>query len=51
MSKFYKVNDIFYTLQGEGFYTGVPAIFIRFAGCNLRGDFCETDFKERLEMT
>ncbi len=51
MSKFYKVNDIFYTLQGEGFYTGVPAIFIRFAECNLRCDFCDTDFKESLEMT
>lgn len=51
MSKFYKVNDIFYTLQGEGFFTGVPAVFIRFAECNLRCDFCDTDFRESLEMT
>lgn len=51
MSKFYKVNEIFYTLQGEGFFTGVPAVFIRFAECNLRCDFCDTDFRESLEMT
>ena len=51
MSKCYKVNDIFYTLQGEGYYTGVPAVFIRFAECNLKCGFCDTDFKESLEMT
>ncbi len=51
MSKRYKVNDIFYTLQGEGYYTGVPAVFIRFAECNLKCAFCDTDFKESLEMT
>jgi 7-carboxy-7-deazaguanine synthase (Cx14CxxC type) len=31
----YKVKEIYYTLQGEGFHTGRPAIFCRFAGCNL----------------
>lgn len=51
----YQVKEIFYTLQGEGRQTGRPAVFLRFAGCNLwtgreedREDavctFCDTDF-------
>ncbi|HEV8411419.1 MAG TPA: 7-carboxy-7-deazaguanine synthase [Gemmatimonadaceae bacterium] len=51
----YSVKEIFYTLQGEGFHAGRPAVFLRFAGCNLwtgreedRADavckFCDTDF-------
>src|SRR5688500_18693585 len=51
----YAVKEIFYTLQGEGANTGRPAVFLRFAGCNLwtgreadRTDatcgFCDTDF-------
>ena len=39
----YKVNEIFYSLQGEGYYTGTPAVFLRFAGCNRRCAFCDTD--------
>lgn len=38
-----KINEIFYSIQGEGFWTGTPAIFIRFAGCNLDCIFCDTD--------
>jgi len=41
----YKVNDIFYSLQGEGINAGRPALFIRFAGCNLHCSFCDTDFQ------
>lgn len=41
--KTYKINEIFYSLQGEGFYTGTPAIFIRFSGCNLHCPYCDTD--------
>ena len=37
------VNEIFYSLQGEGFHTGTPATFIRLSGCNLKCDFCDTD--------
>jgi 7-carboxy-7-deazaguanine synthase len=51
----YAVKEIFYTLQGEGTHTGRPAVFCRFAGCNLwsgreqdraKADcqFCDTDF-------
>ena len=51
----YAVNEIFYTLQGEGANTGRPAVFCRFAGCNLWSGreadraaaqcrFCDTDF-------
>ena len=31
----FKVKEIFSSIQGEGFYTGRPAVFLRFAGCNL----------------
>ena len=37
-----KINEIFYSLQGEGFHTGTPALFIRFSGCNLKCSFCDT---------
>lgn len=40
----YRINEIFYSLQGEGFHTGCPAVFVRFAGCNRQCDFCDTDF-------
>lgn len=56
MQKTYKVKEIFYSLQGEGFHTGKPGIFIRFSDCNLWSGleidranaickFCDTDFK------
>lgn len=46
-----RVNDIFYSLQGEGRNTGRAAIFIRFAGCNLKCPFCDTDFSQYVEMS
>ena len=44
--KQYRINDIFYSLQGEGRNTGRAALFVRFAGCNLRCPFCDTDFDD-----
>jgi 7-carboxy-7-deazaguanine synthase len=38
------VNEIFYSLQGEGFLVGVPSIFIRLAGCPLRCKWCDTKY-------
>ncbi len=38
----YKINEIFESIQGEGFYTGMPAIFIRLAGCSMGCKWCDT---------
>lgn len=39
-----KINEIFYSLQGEGKWTGLRNIFIRTSGCNLRCSFCDTQY-------
>lgn len=46
-----KINEIFYSLQGEGYFTGTPAVFIRLSGCNRACPFCDTDFSAFTEMT
>ena len=38
----YKINEIVYSLQGEGYHSGTSAVFVRFSGCNLRCSFCDT---------
>lgn len=51
MEKHYRINELFYSLQGEGRWTGHAAIFIRMSGCNLKCPFCDTDFTTYQEMT
>lgn len=45
------VNEIFYSLQGEGGRVGEPSIFIRLTQCNLACSFCDTDFAEGDDMS
>jgi organic radical activating enzyme len=40
-----RVNEIFYSIQGEGGNSGRAAIFIRLSGCNMSCSFCDTDFR------
>ncbi|MGA0164203.1 MAG: hypothetical protein ACO3LE_08195, partial [Bdellovibrionota bacterium] len=55
--KTYRINEIFYSLQGEGLRAGTPNFFIRFSGCNLRcskereGFDCDTEFQSGLDWT
>ena len=44
------VQEIFPTIQGEGIFSGLPAIFIRLGGCNLACSFCDTEFENFQEM-
>ena len=38
-----KINEIFYSIQGESSYGGMPCIFIRLTYCNLRCSYCDTE--------
>ena len=40
----WKVSEIFYSVQGEGRHTGMPAVFLRLAGCSMGCDFCDTKY-------
>mgnify|MGYP003629074232 CR=1 FL=1 len=58
----YKINDIYYSIQCEGYNTGIPMVFVRFSGCNMRCDInpgpkspggfkCDTEFESGQTMT
>ncbi len=62
MSEAYRVNEIFYSLQGEGMRAGTANVFVRFSGCNMRCDIkpgprspggwaCDTEFASGTDMT
>lgn len=46
-----KINEIFYSIQGEGHHVGFPSIFIRFSDCNLSCPFCDTQHLEGMMMS
>lgn len=49
--KKYLVNEIYYTIHGEGRRYGIPHIFVRFSRCNLACGFCDTEFESGVPMT
>jgi 7-carboxy-7-deazaguanine synthase len=48
-----RINEIFYSIQGESLYAGLPCVFIRLTGCNLRCAYCDTRYAydEGIDMT
>lgn len=46
----YRVNEVFETIQGEGFYSGTPAVFIRMQGCDVGCPWCDTKHTWAVEL-
>lgn len=46
-----KVNEIFYSIQGEGGRAGEPSVFIRLSECDLECSYCDTEFESGTEMS
>lgn len=41
-----KINEIFYSIQGEGRHTGMPAVFVRLSGCSMGCPWCDTQYAQ-----
>jgi len=46
----YPISEIFYSIQGEGMFSGKAAVFIRFAGCNFDCSWCDTDYSKKRSL-
>ena len=46
----YNIVEIFHSVQGEGYRSGIPHVFIRFGNCNLRCEWCDTNFDDYEKM-
>ncbi|AER40481.1 MAG: 7-carboxy-7-deazaguanine synthase QueE [Flavobacteriales bacterium] len=45
----FPIKETFYSLQGEGHYFGIAAYFIRFGGCNIQCDWCDTKYSWKIK--
>lgn len=45
-NSYYSIAEVFPTIQGEGIFSGVPALFVRLAGCNLKCFYCDTEYAQ-----
>lgn len=50
-SAVYKINEIFESIQGEGFYSGTPVIFVRLAGCSMGCEWCDTKYCQEVHYS